>query len=712
MPNVVLCMIVKDEGAVIERCLAAALPHVDGWLIVDTGSTDDTTARILERAGSKPGHLTLFEPFSDFATNRTSAAQAARAWAVEAGLDVNQTYLLWLNADMRLAVAPDFRASELSEPCYALLEQEGGRCRWRTTLGRLSETWRHEGVAGGDWLAASSVVPAPLASLWLETSERSERRAEKTARDLALLERRLALEPGDTRASFALANTLADAGRHAEAVAAYVRIRGELADDEQAFYASYRLGLSRIELGELELGREALLDAYGRRPSRAEPLVALARSHRLQGENAPAFRWARRAEALELPGRERTWLELGAYGGEPLLERSITAFYVGEHELGLDACERLLADRDPACVRDGGLTARNALYYLPKQSQVLGAGEIPVSRELRARAEPCWGLAGPNTTEYLPKNPAVVRLGGRVLVNVSLVNYHHERGRLFRPNDPDGISRTRAAILEWDPVRATVESERESRIVLPDGWHEQHAVRGLEDQRWAVHAGQIWLTATTYHGSRARGPKSPQVVLGRLADDLGGIAEIRELDYEGALECEKNWLPWSLGDRLLLLYSYDPLVVLEVDTSSARCREVTRWTPPFAARRWRGGAPPVAFPGSMERWLMLVHETVWLDDATVYLQRFVELGVRAGARGELEIRTLRFSRLFAFDHHGVEYATGLLDAGDGSLIVTFGSEEREARWARFAWDSVERLLAAGPADGAQPFEARLRMQRT
>ena len=34
-----LCMIVKNEAHVIERCLASVLPLIDKWSIVDTGST-------------------------------------------------------------------------------------------------------------------------------------------------------------------------------------------------------------------------------------------------------------------------------------------------------------------------------------------------------------------------------------------------------------------------------------------------------------------------------------------------------------------------------------------------------------------------------------------------------------------------------------------------------------------------------------------------
>ena len=42
MQKVGLVMIVKDEEAVITRALASAIPYINRWLIVDTGSTDNT----------------------------------------------------------------------------------------------------------------------------------------------------------------------------------------------------------------------------------------------------------------------------------------------------------------------------------------------------------------------------------------------------------------------------------------------------------------------------------------------------------------------------------------------------------------------------------------------------------------------------------------------------------------------------------------------
>ena len=44
MITISLCMIVKNEAAILARCLSAIAPAVDEIIIVDTGSSDRTKA--------------------------------------------------------------------------------------------------------------------------------------------------------------------------------------------------------------------------------------------------------------------------------------------------------------------------------------------------------------------------------------------------------------------------------------------------------------------------------------------------------------------------------------------------------------------------------------------------------------------------------------------------------------------------------------------
>ena len=79
-----VCMIVRDGGADLDRCLRSVAAAADEIVVVDTGSTDDSLA-IAGRHGARIGH---FDWCDDFAAARNaSLAMATGAW------------ILWLDAD-------------------------------------------------------------------------------------------------------------------------------------------------------------------------------------------------------------------------------------------------------------------------------------------------------------------------------------------------------------------------------------------------------------------------------------------------------------------------------------------------------------------------------------------------------------------------------------------------------------------------------------
>ena len=84
MVSVSLCMIVKNEEDVLERCLESAAELVDEIIIVDTGSTDRTK----EIAARFTGQIYDFPWRDDFAAARNESFSHA-----------SMDYCLWLDAD-------------------------------------------------------------------------------------------------------------------------------------------------------------------------------------------------------------------------------------------------------------------------------------------------------------------------------------------------------------------------------------------------------------------------------------------------------------------------------------------------------------------------------------------------------------------------------------------------------------------------------------
>ena len=75
--TICLCMIVKNEVTVIERCLRSVMGFIDRWVIVDTGSSDGTQALVRETLQAIPGELHE-RPWQDFGHNRSEALRLAR----------------------------------------------------------------------------------------------------------------------------------------------------------------------------------------------------------------------------------------------------------------------------------------------------------------------------------------------------------------------------------------------------------------------------------------------------------------------------------------------------------------------------------------------------------------------------------------------------------------------------------------------------------
>ena len=84
MITISLCMIVKNEEAVLARCLDSIKEAVDEIIIVDTGS-DDSTKEIARKYTSE---VYDFEWVSDFSAARNFAFSKAK-----------MDYQMWLDAD-------------------------------------------------------------------------------------------------------------------------------------------------------------------------------------------------------------------------------------------------------------------------------------------------------------------------------------------------------------------------------------------------------------------------------------------------------------------------------------------------------------------------------------------------------------------------------------------------------------------------------------
>lgn len=667
--RLVLCMTVKNEARILGRCLESSLPHVDGYVICDTGSTDATVEVIDETAArlGRPGKV-VHHTWRDFGHNRTLSAREARAWVIERGWPTDRTYLLFLDADMVLEVAPGFDKRQLDATSYMVVQDSGALRYFNVRLACLSHDWLAVGATHEYWqTTGAGAREGRLDTMWIRDIGDGGSKSNKLTRDIRLLRTGLVHEPTNARHVFYLAQTYFDGGNFAEAAQWYARRWAMGGWAEERWFARYRWGQCLLRLGQGDRGAGVLLEAFDERPTRAEPLWALAQHYRTHGKNHAAMLMALKGLSIPYPQDDLLFVERGVYEWQLWEEIMIAAFYVeaSHRDLGFSACERLLLRRG----HDAGFynyVASNEVFYV-QPLNTTRRGVFAVPQEVRDQ----------DGTTFWCANPSILRRGDRIYVNVRLLNYEQNGGRIYRTSSADGVFRSRNAAIDWDPASDAPGMAWEIRG-LPDGWPANTNKRGLEDLRWVVHDGQVWFTATCYQIPDAQ--DVCRVVLGRLNPAMDAVEHLVGLRYEAIRNVEKNWVLWSRRDGLFLIYSYDPFIVLRFDPDSGETAQAHISTPSWRAEGYRGSGAPIPIPGKDGRFLAMVHEVAYRPSGNTYFHRWIEIDERDGV--------MRYSRPFVFDHTGIEYGTGLSDLGNGHLIVTYGFEDREARWVEVAWNTV------------------------
>lgn len=362
-PRVVLVMIVRDEAAIIDERLRAVRERVDGWIIVDTGSADDTVERVLWTMGSVPGEIrTLPWDWDGFASARNYAIAEAAEWTAWQG---GEWWALLLDADTVLRTEPGWRRV-LSEP-YELVSAEvvhGSLRYWHPRLLRLARdkrVWRWRGVLHEYLAVPSDVKQTRTLLLSVEHGSGGARSMDrdKYRKDAELLRAaRLALVDGSpdadlyTRYLFYEAQSWRDAGFATMAESTY-RERAEMGGWLQEVYISWlKVGEIRWQLDDRGGATTAFLSAFEADPTRSEALIALATLARERESWWVAMFFAEAAAA-----RAAVYSGGGLFDDinvhwRALFEVSVAGWYTGERAKGEAACEAVLAADIPTAVRE------------------------------------------------------------------------------------------------------------------------------------------------------------------------------------------------------------------------------------------------------------------------------------------------------------------------------------------------------------------------
>lgn len=369
MATIGLCMIVKNEAAVIERCLESVRRLLDYVLIADTGSTDGTQAIIrayLARHGLA-GEV-IEEPWQNFAHNRTSALQELRHRHVT-------DYAFIMDADETLSYESDFDAASfkasLDQDFYKVEIRRRGIRYWRPQILGNGREFIYRGVLHEFIEVPPGSVSGDVAGFHIVSGEEGGARMRNPStyiEDARTLESALRDEQDPflrSRYTFYLAQSYRDCDETERALTAYLA-RSALGFWDEEVFVSLLWAARLMEA----LGRppQEVLETYERAastcPWRAEALHGASKLCFQQGRNQEGYAFAQRGTGLAFPANG-LFLERWIYEYGLLDEFAIGAYWSGHYAESLDACLKLLASGSlPAA--DHARVVKNAQFALEK----------------------------------------------------------------------------------------------------------------------------------------------------------------------------------------------------------------------------------------------------------------------------------------------------------------------------------------------------------
>jgi len=341
-------MIVKNEASVITRAFDSVKHFVDYYCICDTGSSDGTQGIMRQYFKDNNFSGEVYErPWIDFGHNRTENFNLAKG---------TSDYIMTLDADEVLAPyrdnkplltscvkdLPRLEVDQINiKTSYGSYEyyrpqffKDGLEWRWEQPLHEYCWSPSKKSEANLDGVC---VVPSPDGARSLDP--------EKFSKDATVLAEHVKKYPKDVRSWFYLAQSHDNAGESEKALEPLDKVLELGGWDEELFEASLRKARIVARLDGMEKAIPIYLEAYHRRPYRAEPLLDILHYYRTKEMFEVALLFGEVAYKLSFPPHDRLFVNRDIYEWRVRDELSICYYFVGRYEEADNLIQEILDNK-------------------------------------------------------------------------------------------------------------------------------------------------------------------------------------------------------------------------------------------------------------------------------------------------------------------------------------------------------------------------------
>jgi glycosyltransferase involved in cell wall biosynthesis len=337
-------MIVKDEEDSIEKCLKSVAPFISYWVIVDTGSSDDTI-NVINRVTAElniPGELHE-RPWVNFEVNRTESLELAKGkcdyrWII----DADDEFVLEDGV-----TNPFIGLNDKSIDCFQLKYKLSGLQYYRAQIVKSDQDWCYKGVLH-EYLFLDkaeqkhSQVKGAHVKADISPLKRASSVEEKYANDAKILEKALETEPDNQRYMFYLAQSYRDSQQDEKAFEAYKKRAEAGGWEEEVYYSMYMMAKIKEKLkAPIEEVTQYYSKAWEYRPQRLEAAFHVMRKLREQKRFVLAFAYGNIAS--KSPGcSDILFVEPEMWQWRLLDEFSLAAYYTGNPEMSIEKTSAII----------------------------------------------------------------------------------------------------------------------------------------------------------------------------------------------------------------------------------------------------------------------------------------------------------------------------------------------------------------------------------
>jgi len=353
-PLLVIVLMIKNEEQVIEQTLQ---PYVDAgiqsFFIFDTGSTDKTVEVVKSYFTEHALHAACVaqEPFIDFATSRNRALQLAQQKFPNA-----QFFLMpdaeWYMHNAQGLIEFCHKEKNNKEPVYLVRIGDDNFEFYTPRLIRAASNAQFVGAIHEVLnCSTNSKVPSTVFFVLQPSSAGQEKSAQRWLHDVDILMKKYQENPFDSRNLFYLAQTHSCLGKWEQAYKYYWERTRLTGWPEEDYVALYKLAMVAEHLADKNnpaSWAEPLhyyLQAYSKRPQRAEPLVKIAQHYLNLDSMHLAFCFARQACMIDYPQDDILFVEKELYDYTRYEILGRCAWYVGQFDIGEEAVRNALKAR-------------------------------------------------------------------------------------------------------------------------------------------------------------------------------------------------------------------------------------------------------------------------------------------------------------------------------------------------------------------------------